>query len=108
MIDLTEITQRTNGHSLVVGVDQVPKGHIRMETAFLYPDGASIDVFLLNGDALRLSDLGQTTTWLLDMQVRPWLSKKRQRLVEDALRLHGVSQVGGAVDAALANQKPAA
>ena len=29
----------------------------------------------------RLSDLGQTTSWLLDVQVKPWLSRKRQAAV---------------------------
>lgn len=99
MIDVAQIAARTHGHTLVRGQDTLAKGHVRLETAFLYPDGSSIDVFVVEeGSQQKLSDLGQTTSWLLDMQVRPWLSKKRQRLVEDALRIYGVQQSGGALE----------
>lgn len=102
MIPLEEIAQRTRGHALVRDVAKVPRGHYRIETGFLYPDGSSIDLFLVQGlpllPTLKLSDLGQTMSWLLDVQVKPWLSKKRQRFVEDALRLYDVQQVGGALE----------
>lgn len=101
-MNLDEIKALTEGHTLVREVDKLPKGHLRMETAFLYPDGSSVDVFLVQEDLLfprsKLSDLGQTISWLLDVQVKPWLSKKRQRFVEDALRIYGVKQVGGALE----------
>lgn len=62
----------------------------------------SFHVFVLENralfSALRLSDLVCTMECLLDVQVRPWLSKKRQRFVEDALRLYGVRQEGGALE----------
>lgn len=82
-------------------VDALDKGHVRIQTAFLYPDGSHVDVFV-PGDApllppSKLTDLGQTMSWLLDLQVRPGLSKKRQRLVEDALRIYDVEQIGGAL-----------
>ena len=102
MIDVLEIRRRLEGHGLVRDVDLTRRGAVRLETAFLYPDGSSIDVFVKEEDPLfkklRLSDLGQTTSWLLDVQVRPWLSKTRQRFLEDALRLYGVQQVGGALE----------
>lgn len=84
MINVQDVKARVAGHSVIRGVDQLPKGHVRLETAFLYPDGSSVDVFVVETAPLlhtvKLSDLGQTTSWLLDVQVRPWLSKKRQRL----------------------------
>lgn len=102
MIDTNEIKRLAEGHSLVRNVDQLPKGHVRLETAFLYPDGSSVDVFVVEESpllrTLKLSDLGQTTSWLLDVQVRPWLSKKRQRFLEDALRIYDVKQAGGALE----------
>lgn len=102
MIDETQLQNIVKGHSLIRAVDQVPKGHLRMETAFHYPDGSSIDVFVVQetpaSGALKLSDLGQTTSWLLDVQVRPWLSKKRQRFVEDAIKIYRISQSGGALE----------
>ncbi len=105
MIDLAAVQARLGTTSLVRTVDKLPRGHVRLETAFLYPDGSSIDLFLENRDPLLppevLTDLGQTTTWLLDVQVKPWLSKKRQRFVEDALRIYDVAQAGGALQTRL-------
>ena len=109
MIDPTEIEKRVAGHALVRGVDRLPRGHIRLETAFLYPDGSSIDVFVKDQasepllPSHTLSDLGQTTSWLLDMQVKPWQSKKRQQIVLDILKVHGVKQEGGAFEIAMRN-----
>ena len=107
MIELQEVTRRTEGHALVRDVGVLPRGHVRLETGFLYPDGSSVDVFLVEVSpllrTLKLSDLGQTTSWLLDVQVKPWLSKKRQRFIEDALRIYGVDQVGGALELPLAS-----
>ncbi|OGQ86115.1 MAG: hypothetical protein A2289_27090 [Deltaproteobacteria bacterium RIFOXYA12_FULL_58_15] len=101
MIDVAQIKTLVEGHGLVRDVEKIERGHVRIETAFLYPDGASIDVFLVEDAPLlppvRLSDLGQTTSWLLDVQVKPWLSKKRRTLLEDALRVYGVEQCGGAL-----------
>ena len=99
MIDRAEVERHLQGHSLVKEVATLPRGHIRMETGFLYPDGTSIEVYLLaDAPPYRLSDLGQTTAWLLNLQVKPWLSKKRQTLLEDAIRTYAVRQSGGALE----------
>lgn len=107
MIDTNDVRKTVSGHALIRGIDQLPKGHVRLETGFLYPDGSSVDVFLVDEapllQTLKLSDLGQTMSWLLDVQVKPWLSKKRQRFVEDALRIYGVKQSGGALEAPVAS-----
>jgi hypothetical protein len=92
------------GYSMVRGVDVVRKGHVRIETGFLYPDGASVDVFLVNDPRepllppSRLSDLGQTMGFLLNHDVKPWTSKKRRVQLEDAISLYGVEMVGGALE----------
>jgi len=100
-----EVRHESDGHALVRSIDELKSGVVRLETAFLYPDGSSVDLFAHRPEPLFpnfvLSDFGQTTAWLLDVQVKPWLSKKRTRFVEDALRLYGVSQVGGALELAL-------
>lgn len=99
MIELPQIQHLLSGHPLVRGVEQLRSGPVRIETAFLYPDGASVDLFVAEDSNLfptpRLSDLGQTMSWLLDVQVKPWLSRKRQAFVEDVLRLYSVEQRGG-------------
>jgi hypothetical protein len=104
MVGEAEVQQLVERHHLVKGVDRLPKGHLRIETGFLYPDGSSIEVFLVEsagslfGQSLKLSDLGQTIAWLLDVQVKPWISKKRQAFLEDAIRLYRVNQEGGALE----------
>lgn len=84
--------------SLVREASELPSGYLRFETIFRYPDGTSIEVFAptrTGQGPLRLTDLGQTTEWLLDLRLKPWLSKKRRGLVENALRTYGASQMGG-------------
>jgi hypothetical protein len=102
VIDEVEVRAALQKHSLVEAISRLPRGHLRLETGFRYPDGTSIEVYLVEeGPGLpprRVSDLGQTMAWLLNLQVKPWLSKKRQLLIEDALRTYGVRQSGGALD----------
>jgi len=102
MITLEEIRSHLEEYTLVRDIDRVPRGHIRLETGFLYPDGASVDVFLLERSDLAkrlvLTDLGQTSSWLLGVQVRPWLSRKRREFLDDAIRLYGVRQEGGSLE----------
>lgn len=99
MTDVAHVQALLRGHTLVRSVEQIRTGPIRIETEFLYPDGSSIDLFLVEDQDLfrknRLSDLGQTMSWLLDVQIKPWLSRKRQGFIEDALRIYGVEQRGG-------------
>lgn len=98
MINVEHIEAQLAGHALVRSVDRPRSGPVRIETAFLYPDGASIDLFVVEAydpfPTIELSDLGQTMAWLLDVQVKPWLSRKRQAFIDDALRLYGVHQRG--------------
>jgi hypothetical protein len=107
MIDVADVQRRLAGHSVVQAVERIEKGHVRIETRFLYPEGSSVDLFIPRDETLfpqvRLSDLGHTMQWLLDVQVRPWLSKKRQAFVEDVLQLYGVAQEGGALALKLAS-----
>lgn len=104
MTRLDDIRARLVGQTLVAGIAQLPRpGHIRIETKVLYPDGSHVDVFVRSSGPLLqelpepfvLSDLGQTTAWLLDVGVRPWLSKKRQQIVTDTLRVFGATQAEG-------------
>ncbi len=99
MMQSVNIEAVLQASALVKSVDRVNQ-YIRCETSFLYPDGSSVDVFVCPEQPLGryvLSDLAQTLTWLLDLQVKPRHSKRRQALLEqalleDAIQLHGVTQ----------------
>ena len=105
-LDVTfeQLSQAMTRYPLIRGVDRVPKGHVRIETAFLYPDGTSIEVFLVRetkasaSSFSKLSDLGQTTAYLLNLSVRPWASAKRRTFLEDTLHTHRVQSNGGALE----------
>lgn len=105
MPNIANIQQLADELCMVRANDVVPRGHLRLETKFLYPDRSSVDVFVVNTTQQSLiaappvlSDLGQTTSWLADLQVKPWQSKKRQRFLEDAIYVLGVRQSGGALE----------
>lgn len=88
--------------ALVKGCDQVRDGILRILTPFQYPNGASIDLFLKPTqpifDEFILTDLGQTTGYLLDMQVRPWATNKRRQIVEDICKSLDVSWHGAQLE----------
>lgn len=92
---------------MVLAADVVPKGHVRLETKFSYPDGTSVDLFIVKQvqpmlfakEPHILTDFAQTTAWLADVQVQPWKSKKRQAFLDDAVASLGVRQTGGALEA---------
>jgi hypothetical protein len=110
MLDATGImASLRTGACMVRDVDLLPRGHIRVQTGFLYPDGANIDVFVVNDPnapllpPTRLSDLGQTTAFLLNHEVRPWTSSKRRIQLQEAVSLYDVQLNGGALDRRIQN-----
>lgn len=104
MRDAAALVQLARGLCMVEGADLLPKGHIRLQTGFLYPDGSSVDVFVVDDPRApllppsRLSDLGHTMSFLLDHDVKPWTSKKRKVQLEHAISLYGVELAGGALE----------
>jgi hypothetical protein len=91
--------------SLVKGCDEVQDGILRLLTPFRYPNGANIDLFLKPigpmFDEFLLTDLGQTTSYLLDMQVRPWATNKRRQIIEDICKSLDVSWSGAQLEVPL-------
>lgn len=99
MIDCLMIDGVSTASALVQQCDVVASGALRMLTPFQYPDGSQIDLFIEETKPLLgariLSDLGQTTSYLLDLQVKPWASKKRRQIIEDVCRTLDVEWRGG-------------
>jgi hypothetical protein len=107
-----EVLEQKVSEGIVRSVDTVRGGHTRIQTQLVYPDGSFIDVFVRNGAQqtiapnIVLSDLGQTTSWLLDMRLKPWLSENRKRFIEDALDVLSVRQNAGALEIELSPGDP--
>lgn len=98
-LDCAGLRQLVGGFSLVESCDVIANGMIRLSTPFRYPDGSAIDLFLTpQPDAahqLTLTDLGHTTAYLLDMQVKPWTTKKRFKQIQDICQSLAVTRDGG-------------
>ncbi|MGE3850566.1 MAG: DUF1828 domain-containing protein [Planctomycetota bacterium] len=101
MFTREQLEERLAHHCMVAGFDFVRKGHFRIETRFLYPDGDSVDLFVPRHDAATfegfVTDFGRTAEWLMHAQVKPWMSKKRSEQQNDILHALRVRQEGGAL-----------
>lgn len=100
-LDCSAVERLVSGISLVQSCDSI-QGGVRMLTPFQYPNGAHIDLFLRAREPLLdevvLTDLGQTTSYLLDMQVKPWATNKRRQIIEDICRALDVRWNSGQIE----------
>jgi hypothetical protein len=92
------------GVGLVRNTDLLPKGHTRIETAFHYPDGSSMDLFIAHEDHLlrgvepvELTDFGNTMSWLAQVGINPMKSSRRRKQMNDILRIYEVKEEGTAI-----------
>jgi hypothetical protein len=107
-MDCAQLGRFVSGFSLVRECDQIRNGMLRISTPFQYPDGSQVDVFIGNEeplfpDKLVLTDLGQTTAYLLDLQVKPWATAKRKQIIFDICTNLDVELRGGALMIPLTN-----
>lgn len=97
----TQLKQAISNFSMFYDVDAL-KDFLRIETLLKYPDGTSIEIFFkdntMSNNGFLLTDLGQTTAWLMTAQVKAWTSKKRQNLLSEILKTSGVTQQGGSLE----------
>lgn len=72
-----------------------PEGEfLAVTTPFTYPDGDQIDVFVVSRrdrKRIALSDLGETTSYLLMHGIDVTTSPRRQALVEEVCAEHGIT-----------------
>lgn len=107
-----QIQKALSGFSLVKACEGIRNGMLRLATPFQYPNGDGIDVFLSQKpelfDKWLLTDLGQTTAWLLDLNLKIWTTEKRKQIVADICKSLDVTQEGGQFQLVLSdmNQLP--
>lgn len=68
-----------------------PEGSICVRTPYLYPDGGILELFILeHGDRYRLTDFGETVSWLRMRSGWLSLSPEQRAQIGDACQTHGV------------------
>jgi hypothetical protein len=74
-----------------------PRGHQRVRTPFLFPDGGLVDVYVVERDGGRfeVTDFGEALGWLRLQTVSGRRSPKQDRLLQDACLTHGVEMFRG-------------
>ncbi len=104
MFTVQQIEKHLAHNALVAHIDTVPKGHIRIETGFLYPDGASIDVFLEQQNGLleihkpKLTDFGGTWSWLQNLEIKPNKSAMQKLYFNRIMELYHCTLKGAAIE----------
>ncbi len=97
-LDCLSLKEYLTSFSLVNDCDVVKDGSLRISTPFQYPNGSSIDVFMSPENLLselELSDKGQTSAYLLDLQIKHWTTARRKTLVSDICKSLGVTNDSG-------------
>jgi len=107
-MDCASFAKIASGISLVQDCKEIKPGLLRLTTAFKYPDGSSVDLFLRQNpntmlDSFTLTDLGETTAYLLEMNIRPWKTERRKKLIAGICETLHVTQDGGEFKLVLAD-----
>lgn len=70
---------------LIRNRDALEDGTLRIATAFLYPNGSNIDVFIerAQNGRLLLTDLGGTSVYLRDLRIEMLSTVTRRQIVAD-------------------------
>lgn len=111
MIDnLQSMADTLRGCDLVRTTDRLEKGHLRLETHFLYPDGSMMELYLANGagdlfNAFTLTDFGNTLAWLGYLGIDPTRQKRRRAIMQDVLDNYGITRDGAALSCRITEAK---
>ncbi len=101
--NLNDLCTALSPSGLVAGCQVGFRGHLRLQTKFLYPDGSAIDLFvaneedLLSDHELTLTDFGQTIGWLSNMGIWPKKNKRRAQILSDIMTTYRISNIGAAL-----------
>ena len=113
-ISIPEIQSTLSGSTLALNINAISGGHIRIQTAFLLPEGAYIDVYIKNENQLNLdgkvtlTDFASTICWLDDFQIQPWKSPGNKRRMSHILECFDIQYNAGALECRVLPQDLAA
>jgi hypothetical protein len=102
MIGCQQIQASASRLTIVIDCALIGSDILRVTTTFRYPDGSYVDLFVKETPnelfhSYVLTDMGSTTAYLLDMNLRAWKTSKRRNAVGQICKVLGVSQDGGAL-----------
>lgn len=95
-----EITGALASGSLLRGVRTLRQKHLAIETGFTYPDGGSIEVYvvhdsmLADANHLTITDFGNTVNWLMNLGIKAWQGPSKRELVKQAVDPYDVTIKG--------------
>jgi len=99
MASLEQIRKDLECARFIEHADEI-NGYTRAQTALIYPDGSSIDVFFKLSDQAtqaELTDLGTTVGWLMDMGIQTWTTSRRRDQVQSVLDAFDAGQKGAEI-----------
>ena len=103
-VDICDEIRKTVGLQFVCSKQG---GYTRVDTPYLYPDGDYISLFCeTNGNAVTVTDLAETVSWLWMQSATRQLSSKQNRLIQDMCTSHGVQFQQGMLQARCEPGKP--
>lgn len=95
-----EIRTAVTTGSLLRGVRTLKQKHLAIETGFTYPDGGSIEVYvvhdsmLADANHLTITDFGNTVNWLMNLGIKAWQGPSKRELVKQAVSPYDVTVKG--------------
>ena len=94
-IGCREISELVKSFSLVKDCTALPNGTLRLATAFRYPNGSFVDLFIRRDESLFpgyvITDFGQTAVYLRNLHIKIDSTRKRKQTLDDiceALNVH--------------------
>jgi hypothetical protein len=102
-----DIKRRVEPSSLIMAIDTIKNGHIRIQTTFQYPETSYIDVYIkqnpqpplpsLDTQKVTLTDFAGSLMFLMDCQINPRSPSNRKRM-EHIKESYGVVFREGAIE----------
>jgi hypothetical protein len=89
---LSRVGEALLSAGFVTGTRLLGTGHLAIATILTYPDGGTIEVFLIgddlveDSDSFRLTDFGNTASWLSNLGIEIWADDLYRELVDLTLR----------------------
>ncbi len=90
--NFNRVSQALTATGFVSGIRQLDSGHLAFTTILTYPDGGSIEVYVqaeelsANRGSYRLTDFGNTASWLANLGIEIWSDLLYRELVDLTLR----------------------